>query len=60
MVTCVLRLDEASLAAGRVAGRVEFVATGEVVTVRSAGELHEALTGAITRVRETSEPDRGD
>jgi hypothetical protein len=52
VMTCVLRLHEELLAEGRIAGRVEFVATGEVVTVRSAPELHEVLARAVAAPEE--------
>jgi hypothetical protein len=45
-VSVVLRIADAALAAGRLAGEAELVATGERTVVRDAGELIAFLSGS--------------
>jgi hypothetical protein len=61
-VSVVLRLADAALVAGRLAGEAEVVATGERATVRDADELIRFVTRVRGGVQDTSphEPAGGD
>jgi hypothetical protein len=57
-ISVVLRVADAALAAGRLAGEAELVATGERAVVRDAGELISFLRRSPDRGAPGTEPER--